>query len=204
MLSAIVEWAAKAPLPLAVMVVGALLVVIGAAGGIQKISLSIPELGWRIALAVMGAVVAGLGVILIWRRGRDVQASPEEIKDYELKIAFPTREQEVGERIRMSGTYKRKPPTGSVVILDQSLADGRYWFKRSLVDFEEPNRWSADLHIAGQPPTHRKICIAVAGPAGKALLEYYFTVTKETEKYVGVSTLTPDIAVCDSVVVWRK
>jgi hypothetical protein len=52
--------------PLAVIVVGVFLFIVGAAGGFPTLRLEVKELGWRIALAVMGAIVAISGGLFIW------------------------------------------------------------------------------------------------------------------------------------------
>ncbi len=73
--------------PLAVILVGLFLFVVGAAGGIKDAGGWIPkfevnERGWRIALAVMGAVVAISGGLFFWldkfrtNRLRDISSSP--------------------------------------------------------------------------------------------------------------------------------
>jgi hypothetical protein len=53
--------------PLALVLIGLLLVVIGAAGSWPGPALQVNELGWRIALAFMGVIVVGVGGLLIWR-----------------------------------------------------------------------------------------------------------------------------------------
>jgi len=53
--------------PLAIIVLGALLLVLGASGGWEKINLQIVETAWRIVLASIGAVLLIFGSVLIWR-----------------------------------------------------------------------------------------------------------------------------------------
>ena len=60
--------------PLAVIVVGLLLVVVGAAGGWAP-AFQVSGLVWQIVLVVMGVVVTGSGIAFIWREKNIVSNS---------------------------------------------------------------------------------------------------------------------------------
>ena len=47
--------------PLAVMIVGVFLFIVGASSGLAKFQLQVNETNWRVALASMGATVFGVG-----------------------------------------------------------------------------------------------------------------------------------------------
>ena len=72
-------------------VVGLLLFVIGAAGGWPNPLLKIDELSWRIALAVMGVVTAGIGGLLLWRERSSQTNDLDFQQDFGVKITSPSR-----------------------------------------------------------------------------------------------------------------
>jgi hypothetical protein len=53
--------------PLAIILIGLVLFLIGANGGWSKADLKIDSTGWRIALAVMGLIVFAVGGLTLWR-----------------------------------------------------------------------------------------------------------------------------------------
>jgi len=53
--------------PLALVVIGVILFVTGAAGGLSPFSIQVAESGWRIALAILGLVLIGVGFGTIYR-----------------------------------------------------------------------------------------------------------------------------------------
>jgi len=51
--------------PLALVVIGLFFILIGAAGGVEKLALVIDNLAWRIAISGMGTVVSLFAALLI-------------------------------------------------------------------------------------------------------------------------------------------
>jgi hypothetical protein len=47
--------------PLAFVILGSILFIVGAAGGAQYLKVQVNEMGWRIALAAMGVVLCAVG-----------------------------------------------------------------------------------------------------------------------------------------------
>jgi hypothetical protein len=191
--------------PLALIVIGLLLIVIGAAGGVEKYGLDIPDLRWRIALAVMGVVVAGFGALLIWlgRRKPDPSAIARECA---LKIKTVKDLAGTDQRVRITGTYRKKPPDKSVVLVEQSSAGRthKYWFKNEPIFDEENKTWFANCTVRGNPGSERIFYVAILGEHGQALWAYYLRVGEETQKWPGIETLTPDIVLGAHETVTRK
>src|SRR5260370_40421483 len=102
--------------PLAFVVIGLLLAIIGASGGMERLSLKIEEPAWRVALALMGTAVGGFGGRLIWR-ARSEGKSTSLAKECDLKITTPMSGTRVGEPIQYVGGYKKKAPEKSGVLI---------------------------------------------------------------------------------------
>jgi hypothetical protein len=189
--------------PLACVAIGVLLVLIGASGGMERFSLKIEEPAWRVALAVMGIVVAGFGGLLIWRAKNDVDPLAVSA-ECELRITTPMNGADVEERIQFAGSFKKKPPENSVILIEQSVATGDYWFKKRPIFDEKNKQWYTESRVGGEPGKQRVIYVAILGESGQALWDYYWRVGNETKQWPGMKLLTKDIKLCDSVKVRRK
>jgi hypothetical protein len=189
--------------PLAVVVIGLALVLTGASGGVEKLSLKVQDPIWRIALAAIGGVVAGLGALLLLRPKHEV-GDPIRASEYKLRITQPLEGATVETRVQVVGTYERMPEEDSVMLIEQSTRSGQYWFKRQPVFDNDSKRWFADWNITGSTNRDVFIYVAVLGKAGRALAEYYFRVGETTQQWPGIKTLPPDVVMCDHVRVIRK
>jgi hypothetical protein len=191
--------------PLAVVVIGVLLVVIGAAGGLPQLSLKVAEPGWRFASGAAGTLVAGFGGFLILRapsRSSNLAALAE---GYGLKIFSPVNASDVKEYVGVFGTFKNRPPDKSVWIIERSLRSGVNSFKRRPLFDETDKRWSApQCRLGGKTGEKRVLFVAVVGDSGQALADYYFKVGNETGQWPGIETLPLDIVPCDSIQVRRR
>ena len=72
--------------PIAVIVIGVLLIIIGAAGGlpIGDPPLQVEDFGWRITLSVIGGILMTVGLLLVWRgvsKKPTEEENPEGLKD---------------------------------------------------------------------------------------------------------------------------
>lgn len=185
------------------MVIGLALVLTGASGGVEKLSLKVQEPIWRIVLAAIGGVVAGLGALLLLHPKRELD-DPVRASEYKLKITHPLEGTTVETKMQVDGTFERRPEEGSVMLIEQSTRSGQYWFKRQPVFDDASNRWFADWNITGSTNREVFIYVALLGKAGRALAEYYFRVGEATQQWPGIITLPPDIVMCDHVRVMRK
>ncbi|MBM3130523.1 MAG: hypothetical protein FJ009_18080 [Chloroflexi bacterium] len=186
---------------LALVVIGVVLVVIGAAGGWPNPALQVNELGWRIVLASFGVVITGTGGLLLWRE-RISRPSGNVLsrEEYGIKIAAPKNGAQINSHFEMVGTYRKKPSNGcNLQVFVVYRENQEYWPARSTVTFDtERKTWHAQVHIGGNPGP-RRIVVAVVGQGGQALWDYYFKVGKETERWPSIHVLTPDTIECDEI-----
>lgn len=189
--------------PLALVVIGLLLAVIGASGGMEKLAIKVDDPRWRVALGVMGIVVAGFGALLIWRVRKDVD--PQVLaQECELKITAPLNGAVVDESTQFAGSFKNLPHEGSIVLIEQSVSTGDYWFKKRPVIDEKNKQWYIDSRVGGDPGKERVIYLAILGKSGQALWDYYQRVGQETKQWPAMRSLTTDISICDNVRVRRR
>jgi hypothetical protein len=190
--------------PLALIVIGLFLVVMGAASGWKSQGLEIQEMGWRIALGVMGGVVAAVGSLLEWRSRNQLpslDSAPAEEK-YGITINKPLNNSMFGSQFELSGTYDKRPPHKGCAVVSLGL-DNHYHFKQ-YINFENSNdrTWSTMLHF-GSRPGRRVIKVVTLGKAGQALADYQHAVQR-AGYWIGIDMFTPDIAVCASITIeWK-
>jgi len=60
---------------LALILGGAFLFLVAASGGFPGLEIQVDELGWRIALAVLGVILVGIGLLVWWREKEMLRAS---------------------------------------------------------------------------------------------------------------------------------
>jgi hypothetical protein len=88
--------------PLAIVVIGVFVFIIGAAGGmpIGSPPLQIIDFGWRIGLGAMGLILSVPGLLLLSREGKSTTINDPQIVrsvDYGIKIESPTSGAKLGE-----------------------------------------------------------------------------------------------------------
>lgn len=190
--------------PFALVLIGIFLFITGASGGWPSLSLTVSQLGWQIALAVMGVIVAGTGGLLLWRENTeklsDKISTPSK---YGVEIVSPNKMQiqEVRNPMDISGKYRNLK---NVSIQCFAVYNGEYWpvLKPGSLIINQGN-WHAKLSFGGDTGP-RTIISAVSGKSGLALCEYYWKVGEETGEWPSIRTLAPDIVECDRVTVFYR
>jgi hypothetical protein len=189
--------------PLVIMVIGLVLVVIGAAGGLAKADLRIDSSPWRIALAIMGTIVFIVGGLFLWREKSGATSAKDLSKDYGIKITYPQDAAEVGQEVEVLGTYETRPPDNLIRVLEHSPTSQHYWPKRYATFNSKQKTWSATTRVGGNPNDKRVIVVASIGEGGRALFDYYEKVGKETKQWIGIRTFPSDVKECDRIIVKR-
>jgi len=136
-------------------------------------------------------------------RGEAESSPPKPTDWYGFTIASPTEGASVGKTINLNGTYRKVPPDKRVVIIEYVPQDGDYWFKDGPIRFRRDNHWFARIDIGGTRK-ERVLQLAVLGPDGQALMDYYFQVASKNI-WIGVKKLTADTVSCGEVtVIFRR
>ena len=172
--------------PLALAVIGLLLILIGATGGIEKLSLVIDSLAWRLVMAGMGVVVASFASLLIWRESQ-VGEPTTDAQQYGLKI---TATETIGAEVNLEGSYLEKPPISSVVVVETALGTGDHYLQAAPYFDERKSMWSGQYQIG---PGERKLTIGILGKSAQALRDYYLLVGRETKVWTGIKDLSPGL-----------
>ena len=190
--------------PLAIIVIGLILFLLGANGGWSKADLKLDSTGWRLALALMGLVVFSVGGLFLWRGKNTGSIDEESKKHYGIKIHFAEEGVEACNPIEVSGTYEIKPNNHVLRAIEFDPLSQQYWPKNYL-DFDETKKkWSAQVYIGGAVGAKRTIIVAAIGINGRILLDYSRKVNMEFKpKWPGLDGLTTDIVECDRVTVRR-
>jgi hypothetical protein len=198
----IIEGAIKNPM-VAVVLIGSLLVALGALGAIPKLG-PFTDPRWGYFLAALGVVIVGTGLWNFSRTRHETNGSVA-VKKYGIRILSPQNNARVNRKIRVEGSYKKMPPTGSMTIVEKSPSTSRYWFKKQTPEFDTDKKlwWFSDVYVGGEQDSERVLYLAIVGDSGKALLDYYFLVREKFNEPLGVETLPRDISRCAQVFVRR-
>jgi hypothetical protein len=175
-----------------------------------------------IVAAVITAIAAIIGSILtvvIKNREIQVQKNNNQVlqlqqlqKSFEdktsgnqLKIISPSDGEKADSWFRVSGTYKIKPAMSHLQIFTTTHNGSGYWPQEVATFDESKNAWSAGVNIGGIPVGNPVIIIvALVGPEGQALCNYYNKVGQQTQRWTSIDVLTSDISEVDRIVVIRK
>ncbi|MCX6029480.1 MAG: hypothetical protein NT169_09285 [Chloroflexi bacterium] len=186
---------------LALVVVGLLLFVIGAAGGWPNPLLKVTEPGWRIALACIGAFVGGAGVLSLLRNksvGAQGTPSPKEIG---IQIVSPSVGEQVARTFPVSGVY-RHIPDGYQIWVFTTNKEGqirKYWPQEDAMI--QGHTWHSRVNYLGGLDDAKKILVFVVGKQGQALIHYFKTAGTENKNWPAIVQLTDDMLECASTTV---
>jgi len=191
---------------------GAILVVIGAAGGITYKSILPFTAPWaQFAVGGLGFVLAMLGVLFVWGGSRSA-------KPYGIVITHPRPGEHV-RRVNVSGNIRKLPPEEYKLWVLRVYDDGRIAPLREVTIDKNDQTWVApNCDVGGRPDQRRFLAAALIGKCGQTFFKYYFEaathhnkwmddldVPRDTEgRYLpAISTPPPDIIECHRVEVVR-
>ena len=189
--------------PLVLVLAGVLAFILGAAGGVKadKFELPVIDLPGRLALMTVGVVVILVGALLLWAGHFAPGAARRLKKDYGFRIEAPVHGQRASSPIEVRGSFRREPPDAVARVLEFIPQNGTYWPKSRLVINSAAKTWSAKFGFGGAIGEQRVFIVALCGPAGDALFEYYQRAGKESGKWVGIQTLPPDVVLRERVAI---
>lgn len=184
--------------PIALVVIGAVLLIIAAAGGWNNPSFQISEPIWRIIVGAVAIAIVALGGILGWREKTHDAISSELPNRYGIKIISPQEGASVGKWSTVSGTYALKP-AGRVQLFTVSPDKHNYW-PQDVVQYDLAKKtWSGTVYVGGAPQQITTIVVAIVGKCGQILCDYYAKVGQETGQWPSLERLPDDVVECDRI-----
>jgi hypothetical protein len=151
-----------------VILLGGVLVALGAAGGVTYNNFfPITQLWQQVLISVIGLLFALAGVIL-------VQQKPRSPRPYGISITHPGKNESV--RITtVKGVIRKRPPVGHALWLLRMYSDGKYVPLQEVDLPNGENEWEVkDCSMGtGAPGTSRTLGAFLVGPSGQVLLKYW-------------------------------
>lgn len=185
---------------LVLVLIGVLLIIVGAAGGWANLSIEINDSKWQIVLAIVGVSLIGAGTFIIVK---DKSVKPKS-NQLGIRIISPNSGNEVAEETEIYGVFDHLPENTLLKIFTKSLKTNEYWPQPTDVSIDkEKNTWSGYVHIGENEGKQRQIVITAIGEAGKNACQYYEKVGREIHTWIGFDQLPPGTTVFDSVIVRR-
>jgi hypothetical protein len=172
--------------PLVLVILGVVVVVVGAAGGVPFTQLIIAQIEWRIGLAILGVAVAAGGGLLLYSGQTGKRAKPTKcnfkITNVEHNGAVQLRESDTRKNKNyydLHGRYDKKPPDGySVAIIEfDPGTDTNYRLRKKAAVYDD-NTWQARDIYARQSGIRLEIAVVYVSASGDALWQYYDKVRK--------------------------
>lgn len=180
-----------------VMLLGALLVVLAASGGTPYLYVEIRDPTWKFLLGVLGGLMLllGLASALFGLRSRGVEARALKFR---LRISTPPGGIVLPPgRHPVSGTYVKRPPDGSILLVNLSRDGSRLW-PQVPADFSfdtTAKTWTGRVWV--DEGTDGQVGIAVVGPSARVLVNYYRDVGETSRQWHPLTQLPPDLVICD-------
>jgi hypothetical protein len=194
-------------------------------GGLHEIVKSIKERKNSMDLgiaSIIGAVIAAIGSILavviqnrkiqLQKRNNQVlqlqqlRRKPEDQKSgNDIKVISPSDGEKADLTFIVSGTYKIKPYISHLQLFTTTHYGSGYWPQEVAGFDESKNTWHARVNIGGIPIDKPVIIVvALVGPEGQALCNYYNKVGQQTQRWPSIDVLTSDISEVGRITVIRK
>jgi hypothetical protein len=178
-----------------VFLIGVLLFVIGADGGMPYTSIVIPDVTGRYAFMASGGVLALLGLFLFFLQSE--LGGVIDANKYEFKIGQPSTGDAVEPRYTLRGTYKKKPPssyTAYIVELDPST--NRYRPRKPVI-IENGGKWKA-VNVWSDEKSGRDLTamVMLIGKNSQTLISYYDSIAAVRP---AIKSLPADCVECDRV-----
>lgn len=166
--------------PMALVVLGAVFVLLGLAGGITYQQwLPISDEMPRIASGLIGAVLIGVGIF------RSHISKPLVVQpiDYSIKILSPTTGSQVT-KVDVSGSIKKKLPDGYCLRVFRALPgrDILYPLRKARIDIDNKTWLAEQCDIGGAKGEQRSFVVYLCGPNAEALLDFHSLAVSEHDR----------------------
>jgi hypothetical protein len=169
-------WKLAENAPLVLVIVGVVAFALGAAGGITVSTLNVPQIDehGRWALMALGFAVVVVGAVLLWVANHNPGNVRALKANYGFRIEAPKTDHRVTSPLEVRGTFKRQPPAGLARILELvPSSPATYWPKPKLIITADTKSWSTRIHFGGKSGEKRVLYVALCGPDGEAMFDYY-------------------------------
>ena len=169
--------------PLAVIVIGVLVFIIGAAGGlpIGNPPLQVTDFAWRVGLGAMGLILVAAGLLLLSREDEPSISSGYKAtaSKYGIKIESPREGAQVNEFVDVAGSYTVKPPDNTLRLFTVMPDGGSFW-PQAIVQFDADKKWHGKVRLSDAPRYAMWIVAAIVDVPGQVLWDYYYKVGEKT------------------------
>ena len=170
--------------PLAVIVIGVLVFIIGAAGGlpIGNPPLQVTDFAWRVGLGAMGLILVAAGLLLLSHEDGLVLSSGQKAtaSKYGIKIESPREGAQVNEFVDIAGSYTVKPPDNALRLFTV-MPDGGSFRPQAIVQFDADKKWHGKVRLSDAPRYAMFIVAAIVDAPGQVLWDYYYRVGEMTK-----------------------
>lgn len=170
--------------PLAVIVIGVIVFIMGAAGGlpIGNPPLLVRDFFWRAGLGLMGLILVAAGLLLLSREnGLSIRGGQKaDASKYGIKIESPREGAQVSEFVDISGSYTIKPPDNALRLFTV-VPDGGWFWPQAIAQFDTAEKkWHGKVKLSDTPRYAMFIVAAIVDTSGQVLWDYYFKVGEQT------------------------
>ena len=169
--------------PLAVIVIGVLVFIIGAAGGlpIGNPPLQVTDFAWRAGLGIMGLTLVAAGLLLLSRENTLVRSRGKmaTASKYGIKIESPREGAQVNEFVDIAGSYVVKPPDNTLRLFTV-VPDGGSFQPQAIIQFDADKKWHGKVRLSDAPRYAMLIVAAIVDAPGQVLWDYYYKIGEKT------------------------
>jgi hypothetical protein len=180
------------------LILGVVLLILAASGGVSSLGLTVNESPWRITLATIGIVLLATGCYLAVRP--EGSRSTHDPAGYGVKIRTPSPGSMAPASFEVFGDYKLLPAGHSIRVF---VVEGERHWPQGVARMSPSNKqWRAVVnHMGGVKGQSRTIAAIAMAESGSILCDYYEKAGRETGKWIPITRLTSDMVECDNVVV---
>lgn len=162
--------------PLALVVVGVILILIAAFGGVPPAGIQVQGAVWQAVLAAVGLVISFFGIWSVFGRSEHAATTGPRFdpEKWACKITSPRNGEFMpDEKTDVRGTCSPLPSPYELRIFDKDT--GTNYYRHGIqATISSDGQWEAqNVDVSARPGEPRAIVAAVVGPCGQAFCNYY-------------------------------